>query len=164
MKNAYFAGGCFWCITPIFTEIKGVKEVICGYCGGEEIDPTYEDVKNQLTNHRETIKIVYDENTVSYDELLNVFVSNVDIFDEEGQFIDRGRSYTLAIYYTNKDEFIKANAVIDELTKKYQRKVFIKVEAYKMFYEAEEYHQMYFAKNPLEFNEEMEKSGRNNRK
>ena len=62
MKNAYFAGGCFWCISYTFENIKGVKDVISGFSGGDEMNPTYEDVKAQKTLHRETIKIEYDEN------------------------------------------------------------------------------------------------------
>ena len=75
--NAYFAGGCFWCITPIFARTKGVNKVRCGYCGGYEINPSYEDVKSQKTNHRETIKIEYDENIISYDSLLTIFFNMI---------------------------------------------------------------------------------------
>ena len=69
MKTAYFAGGCFWCITPTFKETKGVVEVTSGYCGGDEINPTYNEVKSQKTGHRETIKIDYDPEKVSFSEL-----------------------------------------------------------------------------------------------
>ena len=67
MKEAYFAGGCFWCVTPIY-KMYGVDDVICGYAGGDEKDPTYEQVKHQETGHRETIKLVYDPEKVSYDK------------------------------------------------------------------------------------------------
>ena len=74
---AYFAGGCFWCITPTFADIDGVIKVTSGYCGGDEVNPTYEDVKAQKTNHRETIKIEYNENIVDYKTLLDIFIKSV---------------------------------------------------------------------------------------
>ena len=92
MKTAYFAGGCFWCITPTFKETEGVFDVKSGYCGGDEENPTYKDVKSQKTGHRETIKIDYDPEKVSFGELFEIFINNVDFFDSEGQFIDRGFS------------------------------------------------------------------------
>ena len=104
MKTAYFAGGCFWCITPTFKETEGVFDVTSGYCGGDEINPTYKDVKSQKTGHRETIKIDYDSEKVSFAELFEIFIGGVDPFDGEGQFIDRGYSYTLADYYNDINE------------------------------------------------------------
>jgi len=157
MKNAYFAGGCFWCITPVFSELPGVLSVTSGYCGGDEADPHYEDVKAQITGHRETVKIEYDERKISYSELLNVFFDNVDITDGGGQYIDRGRSYTLAVYYTDKDE--KAAALSEIMALGCENTV--SVEAYKRFYNAEEYHQNFYIKEPEKFKEEMELSGRN---
>ena len=78
MSTAYFAGGCFWCITPTFREMDGVRGVISGYSGGSEENPAYEDVKLQRTGHRETIRIDYDEAKVSFDELLAQFLIGAD--------------------------------------------------------------------------------------
>ena len=97
-ETAYFAGGCFWCITPTFREMEGVADVVSGYSGGDEPNPTYEDVKYQRTGHRETIRIDFDPSHVSFEALLDIFLSSVDPFDGGGQFIDRGHSYTLAVY------------------------------------------------------------------
>ena len=77
METAYFAGGCFWCITPAFRELPGVHHVVSGYSGGEEVDPTYEDVKSQRTGHRETIRIDYDPAQVSFDRLMDIFLGSV---------------------------------------------------------------------------------------
>ena len=156
IKYAYFAGGCFWCISPIFVDTKGVKSVISGYCGGDEINPTYEDVKAQKTNHRETIRIEYDEDEVSYKQLLDIFFDNVDLYDDGGQYIDRGHSYTLAVYYNDEDEKI----IVDNKIKEYKNPIYVSVEKYKEFYKAEEYHQDYYLKNPKEFEEELINSGR----
>ena len=80
-KTAYFAGGCFWCIAPFFDEIDGVASVVSGYCGGDEENPTYEQVKSQQTGHRETICIEYDPEKVPFTQLLDVFLECVDPFD-----------------------------------------------------------------------------------
>ena len=159
MRKAYFAGGCFWCITPIFRDKEGVLDVVSGYCGGKEKDPTYEQVKKQLTSHRETIMAEYDER-VSYKELLDIFISNVDPYDDGGQFIDRGHSYTLAIYYTDEEEKELAERCIEELERQSGKKAYIAIEPFEVFYEAEEYHQNYDLKNAEAFKEELIKSGR----
>ena len=135
IQKAYFAGGCFWCVTPIY-KIYGVDTVVCGYSGGDEPNPTYEDVKKQKTGHRETIELTYDTENVDYGKLLDIYLANVDPFDGEGQFIDKGFSYTLAIYYQ------------------------IALEKFKSFYKAEEEHQDYYLKNPEAFENEMIESGR----
>ena len=84
MESAYFAGGCFWCITPTFKETPGVSAVISGYAGGDLQNPTYKDVKTQKSGHRETIKIDFDSEMVSFDELFSVFLCSVNAFDEGG--------------------------------------------------------------------------------
>jgi peptide-methionine (S)-S-oxide reductase len=160
MKNAYFAGGCFWCITPTFQETIGVRRVTSGYSGGEEAAPSYEDVKHQRTGHRETIRVEYNEERLTYEQLLQMFLDNVDPFDEDGQFIDRGHSYTLAVYYETEEERALAEAAIRALEQTSGRQVFIAVEPFKSFYDAEEYHQDYYRKNPEAFRKELVESGR----
>lgn len=159
MEKAYFAGGCFWCITPIFKIYKADK-VICGYSGGDEVNPTYEDVKKQKTGHRETVCVEYDKQKVSYETLVDIFLANVDPFDKEGQFIDKGFSYTLAIFYQNEEEKRIAEEKIAELEKQAGKKAEISIEKYKNFYEAEDYHQDYHLKNPEAFEKELIESGR----
>ena len=159
MKKAYFAGGCFWCVTPIY-KMYGVDKVICGYSGGDEPNPKYEDVKAQKTGHRETIMLEYDPEKISYDTLLDIFLANVDPYDGEGQFIDKGFSYTLAIYYTDEEEKYLAKKRIDSLTIGSEKPVYIALEPFKTFYEAEEYHQDYYLKNPEAFEKELIESGR----
>ena len=159
LSTAYFAGGCFWCITPIFKMYKAQKS-LCGYSGGNEVNPTYEMVKAQKTGHRETIAVQYDSNTVSFEKLLDIYLANVDPFDKDGQFIDRGHSYTLAVYYTNEAEKLITINKIKELEEKSGKKVYIAVEKLINFYEAEEYHQDYYLKNPEAFEKELIESGR----
>ena len=159
MNDAYFAGGCFWCITPVFIE-AGAERAECGYSGGAEKDPSYSEVKSQLTGHRETVRVVYDPGKVSYDTLLDAFLENVDPFDGGGQFIDRGRSYTLAVYYTSEAEKEAAAGKIGALEKAGGRKTFISVEPFVSFYPAEEEHQDFYLKNPEAFRCELKTSGR----
>lgn len=161
MKKAYFAGGCFWCITPCFYELEGVEDVIAGYSGGDEDNPTYEQVKHQQTLHRETVCICYDGKKLSYGKLLQTFLDNIDPYDEGGQFIDRGRSYTTAVYYADEAEYRAACAALSQLESREGRKSAVAIEPFKSFCTAEEYHQNYFRTHPEEFARELEESGRN---
>lgn len=160
METAYFAGGCFWCITPTFQEMDGVAKVTSGYAGGDEENPVYADVKYQRTGHRETIRIDFDSQKVSFAQLLDIFLSSVDPYDPGGQFIDRGHSYTLAIYYLNEAQKDTSLAAIRQLEAASQQTVYISVEPYKNFYCAEEEHQDYYLKHPVEFEQELIDSGR----
>ena len=160
MKTAYFAGGCFWCITPTFQEMDGVYKVVSGYSGGDEEAPTYLDVKYQRTRHRETIRIEYDEEKIGYETLIGIFLAGVDPFDEGGQFIDRGHSYTLAVYHEDDRERSIALEAIATLEKESGKTVHISVEPFKNFYSAEEEHQDYYRKHPAEFHQELVESGR----
>lgn len=160
MKVAYFAGGCFWCIGYAFEKLEGVTEVESGFSGGKEINPTYEDVKAQKTGHRETIKITYDENKTSYEELFKIFMFNVDLYDEEGQFIDKGHSYTLAVYYQDEEEKNLVISMLKQEENKSGKTPCVALEKFDTFYTAEEYHQHFAEKNPEAFEKELIESGR----
>ena len=160
METAYFAGGCFWCITPTFNEMEGVASVTSGYAGGDLENPTYKEVKSQIGGHRETIKIEYDADKVDFEQLFDIFLCGVNPFDAEGQFIDRGHSYTLAVYYLNDYQKSAAENAIRALEQQSGMKTYISVEPYKNFYTAEEEHQDYYLKNPEEFHKELVESGR----
>ena len=159
-QTAYFAGGCFWCITPTFRETEGVANVVSGYSGGAEVDPVYEDVKYQRTSHRETVCIAYDPDAVSFPELLEIFLNGVDPHDPDGQFIDRGHSYTLAVYYLSEEQKLVAAEGIRALEAESGQKVCISLEPFKSFYRAEEEHQDFYRKHPEEFRQELIDSGR----
>ena len=160
METAYFAGGCFWCITPGFRDTEGVKSVTSGYSGGAEANPAYEDVKQQRTGHRETIRIDFDEQVVSFEALLEQFLQSVDPFDDGGQFIDRGHSYTLAVYYVNENQRLAAKRQITALEVMAGMRAAVSVEPFGSFWRAEEYHQDYDLKNPEAFEKELIDSGR----
>jgi len=160
LETAYFAGGCFWCITPTFRELIGVRNVISGYCGGQEENPVYEDVKYQRTGHRETIRVDYNPEKITFPELFQVFLGGIDPFDPDGQFIDRGHSYTLAVYYLDESQRRVAEEGIRALEETSGRPVCISVEPFSRFYTAEEEHQDYYRKHPKEFRQELIDSGR----
>ena len=160
MKKLYVAGGCFWCIGDYFLMQDGVEEVNCGYSGGNEKDATYYQVKAQKTGHRETIEIIYDETLISLEKLIDLYFIYVDVLDEDGQMVDRGHSYSLALYYQNEQEkeiFIKRKA---EEEKKLNSQIAVAIEPFLFFIEAEEEHQHFSLKNPEAFEEELIASGR----
>lgn len=159
-KFAYFAGGCFWCITPVFREQKGVRSAVCGFSGGDEVDPSYDEVKQQKTHHRETIRVAYDPLEISYETLLDLFLWSVDPYDGGGQFIDRGTSYTLAVYYTSEDERLLLQNKLNEMEKASNQPPQIAVEPFKTFYPAPEEHQNFDWKHPEQFQNELNESGR----
>ena len=158
--NAYFAGGCFWCMEKPYHLIEGVTSAISGYCGGTEENPTYADVKAQKTMHRETVCVSFDENKISFAELLEVFLNSIDPFDAGGQFIDRGRSYTCAVYYTDEAQKSVTEQRIAEIERTFKQKVAVAVEPYLCFWPAEDYHQDYARQNPEAYAKELEESGR----
>ena len=160
METAYFAGGCFWCITPAVQETEGVSRVVSGYSGGDEVNPSYLDVKHQKTGHRETILVEYDPETVTFTDLFDIFINGVDPFDPDGQFIDRGFSYTLAVYYLSESERQTALTAIAALEQEAGQKTYISTEPFKSFWAAEEEHQDYYRKHPAEFRQELIDSGR----
>ena len=135
-------------------------DVVSGYSGGAEVNPCYEDVKQQKTGHRETIRIDYDPSKVSFRELFNIFLVGIDPFESGGQFIGRGFSYTLAVYYLSENQKQIAEDRIRKLEETSGQKVYISVEPFRNFYTAEEYHQNYDLKNPEAFEKELVESGR----
>lgn len=160
MEQAYFAGGCFWCVTPVFREYPGVQQVVSGYCGGAREDAYYELVKSQATAHRETIQVTFDPSAVTFPQLMQLFLDHVDPFDPDGQFIDRGFSYSLAVYCTDAQQRADAHRALEALRSESDRQVYVSLEAFSGFYPAEEYHQNYDLKNPEAFAKELQESGR----
>ena len=160
MKKLYLAGGCFWCIGDYFLMQDGVEDVNCGYSGGDEKEVTYYEVKAQKTGHRESVEIIYDENAISLDQLIELYFEYVDVLDHDGQGIDRGHSYSLALYYQNEEEkelFIKKKA---DLEQSLALETAVKIEPFKFFLLAEKEHQHYSLNNPEQFEKELIASGR----
>jgi peptide-methionine (S)-S-oxide reductase len=150
LDTAYFASGCFWCTEAIFESLKGVKDAISGYAGGETKNPTYEQVCAHTTGHAESVMVLYDPQMISYQTLLKVYFGSCDPTQVEGQGPDRGSPYRSVIFYRTAAEEKAASAYKDELGKsgKYSRPIAVAVEAFTNFYNAEDYHQGYEQAHP----------------
>lgn len=160
IKQALFAGGCFWCMAKPYYEYDGIVKVLSGYAGGDGVCPTYEEVKTGLTGHKETVLLEYDSAVISYRELVDIYFDTIDPFDEDGQFIDRGDNYTCAIFTNDENEIQTAKEYIAGIERQSGRKVYVEISADTVFYKAEEYHQDYALKNPEAMADELKKSGR----
>jgi peptide-methionine (S)-S-oxide reductase len=145
---ATFGGGCFWCIEAALKELDGVSEVTSGYAGGHVENPTYKQVCAETTGHAEVVQVAYDPSVISYDELLEVFFTIHDPTQLNRQGPDQGTQYR-SIVLTHDDEQERlVTAYIEALDEEYDDSVVTEVEPLETFYEAEEYHQDYFEKNP----------------
>ena len=151
LNKAYFAGGCFWCMEESFEKLEGVKEVISGYSGGTTSNPTYKEVTFGNTGHFEVVEIIYNNNIISYNELLKNFWINVDPFDAFGQFCDKGYSYRSVAFYQNAYEKNQIEKSISEIENKFSKRVVTYVREFEIFYKAEDKHQDYYQEYLLNY-------------
>lgn len=158
-KTAIFAGGCFWCIEKDFEHVDGVVDVVSGYTGGASDNPTY---KNHVKDkHIEAVKITYDDTKVSYEKLLDSFWRTVNPTDAGGQFCDRGHSYTTAIFAVDATQRKAAEGSKLAVSKLLKDPVVTPIRDAVPFYNAEDYHQDYYKKNPIRYNYYRSVCGRN---
>lgn len=147
--DAYFAGGCFWCVEADFERLAGVGDVVSGYTGGKTANPTYKQVTAGGTGHYEAVRIPYDPARVSYEQLLHAFFRSIDPTDAGGQFCDRGNSYRTAIFVRNAQERAAAEAAKARAEADLGRKIVTPILNAGRFYNAEEYHQDYYKKDEV---------------
>jgi peptide-methionine (S)-S-oxide reductase len=147
---ATFGGGCFWCTEAIFEETRGVLSAVSGYSGGLNPDPTYEAVCTGRTGHAEVTQITYDPAKIRYSELLEIFFKTHDPTTLNRQGADAGTQYRSVVFYHDDEQKRVANEVIAKLTSEgvYSDPIVTEVSPLNAFYEAEKYHQDYFANNP----------------
>ena len=149
LQQATFGGGCFWCTEAVFLEVKGIEKVISGYSGGNAPGkPTYREICSGLTGHAEVIQVTYDENIISYESILIIFMTTHDPTQLNRQGADVGTQYRSVIYYHNQEQERIAQTVIKTLTPVYQEKIVTEISPLSIFYEAEEEHQAYYKNNP----------------
>ncbi len=162
IREAIFAGGCFWCMEFIFEPLLGVIDVISGYSGGSLPNPTYEQVSTGTTGHFESILVRYEPTKISYEELLDVFWRHIDPTDAGGQFHDRGSQYRTAIFYSGEEQKHLAEGAKRRLEESgiFDKPIATLILPAQEFYAAEEYHQDYYKKNALRFNPYRAASGR----
>lgn len=150
-ERAYFASGCFWCVEAIFESVKGVQEVVSGYAGGTEKNPTYEMVSYGKSTHAEAVEVYYDPKVISFTALVQVFFGSHDPTTLNQQGPDRGPQYrSIAFYQTDEEK-----EIIERYMKALQDQnvyggetLTTEVKPLDIFYRAEEYHQDYERKNP----------------
>ena len=143
MQTASFAGGCFWCVEAIFQRVDGVKELTSGYCNGSTQNPTYEEVCSGQSGHAEVLKIEFDEQQISFTDLLKVFVETHDPTSLNQQGADRGTQYRSAVFYIDSVQrdlaILLIGSIPDAVTE---------ISPLDVFYPAEGYHQNYYNNDP----------------
>lgn len=153
MERAIFAGGCFWCMVKPFEEIDGVLSVRSGYTGGHVPNPTYEQVCSKTTGHTEAVEIIFDPNEISFSELVEIYWTQTDPTDAFGQFQDRGDSYRPVIFYFDQlqKEIAEKSKEALQASGRFENPIVTTIEPAHPFYEAEEYHQDFYKKNPQRY-------------
>lgn len=158
--TAIFAGGCFWCVESDFEHLPGVIEAVSGYSGAESQNPTYRD----HGQHLEVAKIIFDPTVVSYEDLLAFYWVHIDPTDPYGQFCDKGNAYKTAIYARpDQLDAAKASKAKIERTKPFKADIVTPILPAKTFWDAEEYHQDYYKKNPVRYKAYRTACGRDKR-
>ncbi len=153
LARATFAGGCFWCMEHPFDELEGVKSTTSGYTGGHLENPTYREVSSGGTGHTEAVMVIYDPKKISYEELLKVFWRNIDPLTPNRQFCDAGSQYRTGIFYHNEEQRRLAEESKKALEKsgRFSQPIVTEITAAAKFYVAEDYHQDYYEKNPIQY-------------
>ncbi len=159
---ATFAGGCFWCTEADLEKVPGVLKVVSGYTGGHKENPTYKEVSSGATGHVEAVQVYYDPAQITYEELLDRFWRHINPTDPGGQFVDRGSQYRSVIFFHNEEQKRLAEKSKEELNKsgKFDKPIATEIVKLTKFYEAEDYHQDYYKKNPLRYKYYRYASGR----
>ena len=146
MQKAILALGCFWGPEEKFRKIRGITSTEVGYCGGNGPNVTYEEVCSGLTNHAEVVKLEYDENTISYEDIMRFFFDFHDATQLNGQGLNIGTNYRSEIFYISEDQKKVAEKIFKKQNEKLKGKVVTKISKEKNYCKAEEYHQKYFQK------------------
>ncbi|WP_445730388.1 peptide-methionine (R)-S-oxide reductase MsrB [Marinobacter mobilis] len=162
LEVATFAGGCFWCVEAGYEKIPGVVEAVSGYTGGHLANPTYPQVGTGNTGHTEAVQVYYDPTIITYEGLLQGLWRMMNPTDANGQFVDRGLQYRPGIFYHNAEQQRLAEAAKQALqaSGRYDKPVVIEITPFEVFYDAEDYHQDYYKKNPIRYNFYTFNSGR----
>ncbi len=149
-KKATFGGGCFWCLEPVYRELRGVEDVVVGYSGGHVENPTYQQVSGKGTGHAEVVQIEYDPETIEYETLLDVFFTIHDPTTLNRQGADVGPQYRSIILTHGDEQRCAAEDTIAALdaSDRWEKPIVTEVVPFETFYRAEESHQEYYARNP----------------
>jgi peptide-methionine (S)-S-oxide reductase len=149
-ETATLAGGCFWCLEPVFDNLQGVLDVVSGYSGGHVPDPTYSEVTTGRTGHAEVVQVTFDPAVISFAEILEVFFTIHDPTTLNRQGADVGTQYRSAVFYHTPEQKATIEQVVKDLEKQrvWDNPIVTQVAPFEVFYPAEDYHQEYYANNP----------------
>ncbi len=145
---ATLGGGCFWCVEAVYDELKGVEEVVSGYAGGHVPNPSYKQICNGDTGHAEVVQITFDNEIVSYGDILDVFFTVHDPTTLNQQGPDFGTQYRSTIMYHSPAQQQTAQEAIKAAAQLWDNPIVTEIVPLDVFYPAEDYHQEYFANNP----------------
>ena len=148
MTEFVLAGGCFWCLDSSYSQFKGVIDVVCGYSGGHKENPTYEEVCGEGTGHAEVAKIIFDENIISSDVILDLYFTVHDPRQLNRQGNDIGTSYRSAMFYQGEEQRVLFEKALEKAATMWDGPIVTTLQPLEIFWDAEEYHQDYFVKNP----------------
>jgi peptide-methionine (S)-S-oxide reductase len=149
METVYFGAGCFWCVEAVFDGLNGVSDVVSGYMGGHIKNPAYREVCNGTTGHAEVVKVVFDPEVISFDDLLKVFWTTHDPTTLNRQGADRGTQYRSAIFYTTELQKLQSQDSKEHYASGiWTDPVVTEITPAGDFYIAENYHQDYYQNNP----------------
>jgi len=150
-SEAVLAGGCFWCVEADFKKLSGVNEVISGYAGGKEDNPTYKNYAGK--GYIEAVQVFYNPQEITFEQILDHFLRHIDPTDAGGQFADRGSGYRPVIYYQTEEEKSIADKSLQALAQSgiFSRPLAVEVIKHTRFFPAEDYHQAYAEKNPMHY-------------
>lgn len=151
-ESAISAGGCFWCMVEPFDSLPGVIKVRSGYTGGHVPNPTYEQVASHQTGHTEAVKVWYDSDVMPYEKLVDLYWQTADPTDAMGQFADRGDTYRPVIFVGDEHqaEVAEASKAALDASGRFDKPIVTSIEPAQAFYDAEEEHQDFYRKNPLQ--------------
>lgn len=152
LEVATLGGGCFWCLEAVYSELQGVEQVVSGYAGGHVRNPTYREVCSGATGHAEVVQITFNPSVISYRDLLRIFFTIHDPTTLNRQGADVGTQYRSIILYHNETQKQTALEVMEEVAQQglWPNRIVTELKPFDAFYPAEEYHQRYFARNPLQ--------------
>jgi peptide-methionine (S)-S-oxide reductase len=153
LSRAIFAGGCFWCEETAFEGVPGVRAVVSGYVGGQETDPSYDDVSWGRTGHAEAVLVAFDAAVVPYEKLLEIFWVNHDPTTNDRQFCDGGRQYRPGIFYLDEEQkrLAEASVAWAKERARFDEPIVTEITAATPFWPAEEYHQDFWRKSPARY-------------
>jgi len=148
MQTFVIAGGCFWCLDAVYRTLKGVSDVVSGYTGGQTVHPSYEAVCTGTTGHAEAVAVTFDETVIPAEVILDVFFTLHDPRQLNRQGADVGTQYRSAMYYTDDAQKELFEAARDRASEYWDGGIVTEITPLGDYYDAEDYHQDFFAKNP----------------